>query len=714
GFQTMTVPMASLIDQRKNIQLTEEPISLDQVVIVVPFHQLTTDDDDQSVSLNGYQFFSTEDLLSSEAERLINNLTGYSHFSSEHGIRIRGSDAENALFVMDEIPVYDPYHFYNIFSPFNGNYFSSLDIYKNNIPVEYGGRIDGMIRLSSEQLYKNESELMLESDLLLSSMAGKWAITDKIGFSAAGRVSHTALLDDALSQSTNIMMGGFRDENEWSSTQQPGFNFYDINLGLTAELGNRYHFSISFFKNKDYLDNAIDNSFQTSGFFQETILVHQTIVSRDDWQNEGAAVNFSADVNSKTTLHASGFLSGYKKNITYSSLLVEERNEMMRTSSNAGFQNSNLRSGGLKLFVMHQQENESGLTAGIDFQHHQADLVAKENNTPYLLQVQSENEITGFGEYNFVFKKVNFAAGGRLTYLSSTEKIYAQPNLRFNYDLSDMWRLKLAYSKNIQAVRDLTVENRFGREVDFLALSSPVSGYPVLKSDKFMAGATCTAGNFILDAELYYKKTTGLISVRAPKPDPSFDDETSPDDFYRLFVGDGWTGGLDLLAVYKSKKTETSLSYTLSKISRNFDLLFNGNSFSPKEDRRHQLKLSHQVTTGRFTSSGLLNYKTKAPYISLVRLEGSGIGMIDQGTVLKYLPAYFSLDLGLDYSFTLLKNAAQIGVSLINATNHENINDLQHIGRVSRNSGGNGGLFLTSETELLGRTFNVHFRYLLK
>jgi hypothetical protein len=52
-----------------------------------------------------------------------------------------------------------------------------------------------------------------------------------------------------------------------------------------------------------------------------------------------------------------------------------------------------------------------------------------------------------------------------------------------------------------------------------------------------------------------------------------------------------------------------------------------------------------------------------------------------------------------------------LGFSLINATNHQNISDLQHLGKISREGGGE--LYITSQTELLGRTANVHFRYLI-
>jgi hypothetical protein len=109
-------------------------------------------------------------------------------------------------------------------------------------------------------------------------------------------------------------------------------------------------------------------------------------------------------------------------------------------------------------------------------------------------------------------------------------------------------------------------------------------------------------------------------------------------------------------------------------------------------------------------TSLLLNYKSKAPYLSLIRLEGSGgIDMVDQENVIRYLPPYFSLDLGADYSFRVFNQPAQFGVSVINVTNHSNIADLQHIGRVSRDMG-QGSFYITQQTELLGRTGNVHFR----
>ena len=203
------------------------------------------------------------------------------------------------------------------------------------------------------------------------------------------------------------------------------------------------------------------------------------------------------------------------------------------------------------------------------------------------------------------------------------------------------------------------------------------------------------------------------MSVRAPRPNPSFDAVSAPQDFYRLFTGDGWTAGFDLTGVYKTQRVESTLSYTLSKISQRFDGLFKGESFSPTEDRRHQFKFSSLYKIGNVSLSGLFNYKTKAPYVSfnLIDRDG-GLGGADRASVIKYLPPYFSLDLAIDYTFKIGNETGMIGVSVINATDHENVNELQHIGRLPAGIQ-MSDIFLTHQTELLGRTFNVHFAILV-
>ena len=262
--------------------------------------------------------------------------------------------------------------------------------------------------------------------------------------------------------------------------------------------------------------------------------------------------------------------------------------------------------------------------------------------------------------------------------------------------------------------------------METLVLNSSSKNYPVLKSDKYMVGAGFTSTHFSFDAEYFYKKLNGLMRVTSPEPDPGYDDNSPPENFYRLFVGNGWTRGLDLTAYYKKGKTDILVSYTLSKMAEQYDGLYKGEEFSPQEDRRHQVKFSAKQQMGKFDFRSLLTYKSEAPYLSLVKLEehngwdhghggpgghhhGGHTEEAEYDLVVEHRYPFFSLDLGIDYSFMLAKQSAQIGLSLLNVTDHENIEEEQYTARVDKDEN-NKPLYISQQTELLGRTWNAHFK----
>lgn len=717
GYKSVSLPVSDFLSGNTMVYMENQKIPLEEVMVVVPYRLMAQDYSSQSVDLRGYQYISEDQLLTWNAERLISSLTTYTHFSSDHGIRIRGSEVLNSLILMDEIPVYNPYHFYNIFSPFNGNYFSSVKVFKNNLPIEYGGRIDGLIHVQSERDIP-KSKLILDTDLLQSSINTELVLSPKIHLIAGGRVSYTGILNEALSDtsvSNFSWPGGFKDENEYSTSQQPISDFYDINLGLSIQTGAKGKVSLHYFNSRDELDNTTNTNFETSLFNHEIISVQQTYKSEDIWKNKGVSAGYSTRIGYNSVFEIQGFHSEYNNDVRYASHTKELRFGNLRTSHFWGMLESNLSSNGLKSFIRRNVNDYLGYAAGIEFQAHHSDFLARENNSLFLGQGQMEKEASVFGEFRHTLaKKLEWSIGSRFTYLRSTSKMYLLPNLSAIYQVNEKFSLRASFSKNLQSVRKLTVEDRFGRELDYLVLSEPDQKYPVMKSDKYMIGAGYSSTYLSIDAEWYYKKSVGLARVRPLRPNPAHDDGGAPpENFYQLFAGEGWTSGIDFTILYKRKNFEMSLLYTLSKIEERYDRLFNGDPFSPQEDRRHQIKVASTWLVGKFQLSSLITYKSKAPYLSLVRLEGrDGIGMVEQRAVERFLPSYFSLDLGLDYSFRLFNQPAMIGVSLINATNHQNINDLQHIGRISRDGG--KGLYITSQTELLGRTANVHFRYMIK
>jgi hypothetical protein len=730
GFAPMSMSISSFLHGDGRVHMKPVDVPLEEVVIIIPAHY-NSSYITPTLDLAGYHIISEDDVLRGELDRMIGALTNYTAFSSHEGIRIRGAEAENSLVLMDGLPVYDPYHFYNIFSPFNSHYFNSIVLYKNNLPVQYGGRIDGMIQLQSDR-NAAKSHLVLDTDLLLSSIEGQVVLPGETVLKIGGRISHTGLLNDALSDSTRVegesRRGRFQSENEYTTTQRPRFNFYDVNAGITKVFGPGIKAHATYYRSRDLLKNETVSEFQTTGggMQQHSINVDQTYASTDEWMNEGIAAGTEVKTGDKTTLHAEAFSSMYGKRVNYINTTIVERFGLEEERAQFGQQKNKLASFGMRGWLDRRISDKSSYMIGTDLQWHKSEFEADEDREPYVSGSQKENEATLFGEYQVsLVPRLSVHIGARMTNLRSTNTLYALPNVRLEYALGDRTHLRTAYSKNLQTVYEITVENRFGREIETLALSDPEEKYPVLTSDKYMIGAGYRAARIGLDAEVYYKRTDGLTRITAFMPDPGGPHQGPGQEFYRLITGDGWTAGVDLTLAYRHERFGGAIYYTLSRIAERYERLYNGDYYSPEQDRRHQLKLSGKYRLGRFELSSLFTSKSKAPYLSYVRLDdvGGDLDDVDRESVVSYLPPYFSVDFSLDYSVPLLVSHQQLrqravharssprlllGVSLLNATNHENIEDFQHLGRVSRDFGGD--FYITQQTELLGRTGNVRIR----
>ncbi|HJW29925.1 MAG TPA: carboxypeptidase-like regulatory domain-containing protein, partial [Saprospiraceae bacterium] len=449
GYTPVKIPARRFMEGPVTIRMKMQEVPLEEVTIVVPYKEIARDPGTQALNLSGYQLISGDQLLQWNIDRLINTLTGYTQFSSDEGIRIRGVEPENSLFLMDGLPVYSPYHFYNIFSPFNGQYFSSVKIYKNNLPVAYGGRVDGMIQLESDT--KSQKDLLvLESDLLLSSLAAKVNIAKNFTASVAGRISHTRILNEALTDSsvTNFKVPGkFKDNNEWTSVNEPRSNFYDLNAGISGQINPGLRTYVNFFTSRDTLRNTTNSSLETSYFNHEVVAVEQTLVTRDEWKNLGASAGMELQLGSQTALVVDAFSSKYEKESYYESNFDELEHGSHHRMENTGLQYDRLNNSGLKSYVEKSLFGGAGYQFGIDLNRYKVNLNATENETPYVSQVQHEFETTLFGSYQaHVFNHFLMTAGARVTHLDRTSKVYLLPNFKANYYIGSFFHIRAAYS----------------------------------------------------------------------------------------------------------------------------------------------------------------------------------------------------------------------------------------------------------------------------
>jgi len=67
------------------------------------------------------------------------------------GLYVRGSSADQNLFILNNIPVYNASHLFGFFSAFNPDIIRDFSIYKSNLPARYGGKLASVIEIGTRQ-----------------------------------------------------------------------------------------------------------------------------------------------------------------------------------------------------------------------------------------------------------------------------------------------------------------------------------------------------------------------------------------------------------------------------------------------------------------------------------------------------------------------------------------------------------------------------------
>ena len=72
------------------------------------------------------------------------------------GINVRGGAADQNLFIMNNVPIFNTSHMLGLFSAFNADLIKDFKLYKSNIPIEFGGRISSVFEITSKQGNRND------------------------------------------------------------------------------------------------------------------------------------------------------------------------------------------------------------------------------------------------------------------------------------------------------------------------------------------------------------------------------------------------------------------------------------------------------------------------------------------------------------------------------------------------------------------------------
>jgi len=108
------------------------------------------------------------------------------------GFNVRGSGSDQNLFLINEVPVLNTGHLFGFFSAFNPDMISDFTLYKNNFPVEYGGRLASIFEISTRKGNKKKFGARGGiSPVTASLLAETPIVNDKSSFVFAGRSTYS-------------------------------------------------------------------------------------------------------------------------------------------------------------------------------------------------------------------------------------------------------------------------------------------------------------------------------------------------------------------------------------------------------------------------------------------------------------------------------------------------------------------------------------------
>jgi outer membrane receptor protein involved in Fe transport len=227
------------------IELFESAPLLEEIIVTTGLHRLQYQQPGEHTYLDREMTSRMPD-LGDEAVRVTDRLPGTASGGVSTRNHVRGGEANEVLFLLDGLRLYEPYHmkdFQTVATIVNSSAIAGIDFYTGGFPVQYGDRMSGVMDISLRQpTGKAETELALSffnaSVLSIGTFGdgarGDWLVSARRG-----------LLDGIL----NLV------------EPNPGSPIYqDLLTHIGWDFGERARLSVNFLASKDEISLANENA----------------------------------------------------------------------------------------------------------------------------------------------------------------------------------------------------------------------------------------------------------------------------------------------------------------------------------------------------------------------------------------------------------------------------------------------------------------------
>lgn len=524
------------------------------------------------------------------------------------GYNVRGGNTDQNLILLDNAVIYNPTHFFGIFSALNPFTTDDVDIYKGSIPAQYGGRLSSVFDIQTK-------------DGNTQKFSGEGAI---------GPVTSNLTLEiPVVKDKSSLIIGGRATYSDWilkqlddEQLQNSQASFYDVIA--------KYHHN---FDEK--------NSLSLSGYYSDDVFS----ISSDSTFNYNNAL-FSLRYSHKFNERNRGSIlvsnSNYGYNIGFDS------NSARDFDLDYGVQETEV-----KLLMNHLLNEKHNFTYGLSgklYKNSPPNIAPKGPESlvnPTDIQDEQAFESGIFFEDNYnVNKNLSFNLGLRYSFyafLGPTEQSvyldglpkndatrvetisygnnevvenYGGPEIRVSgrYSFTEDFSIKASYNNNYQFIHTLTT-NTTATPQDTWKLSD--LNIEPQRANQFSLGLfkNLDGNTYELSLEGYYKLSDNILDYKVGA-DLLLNENIETE----VLQGEGKAYGVEFLVRKNKGKLNGWIGYTYSRSFIKLDSEFNeervndGEFFPSNYDKPHDFSLvANYKLTRRYSFSMNFVYQTGRP-----------------------------------------------------------------------------------------------------
>ncbi|MDR2129807.1 MAG: TonB-dependent receptor [Odoribacteraceae bacterium] len=533
------------------------------------------------------------------------------------GLHVRGGNADENLYLMDGIPVYNPSHLMGFFSTFNSNVIKRVDFYKGTFPARYGGRLSSVVDVRLKEGNMQEVHGNLSVGLLASKFDLEGPLErGKTSFQLSARRTYMDLFLPSLLRSVTRETDG----HGWENYSTGRYHFTDLNAKITRKFRGNDQLSLSVYWGKDYMNyinrSRIENTLGPveEGSDVSTTYTHLSTEERNwkwGWGNFITLLEYGSRVTERLY---GRYLLAYNRYVSTINVKIDStlstRREQLLSNYTRSLYHSGIEDVIAKVDFEYNLSARHTARFGGEVIYHT--FTPEVSNFTHLStageidtlgqEVEMKNRARGgelslFAEDEIVLNhRTRLHPGVRLTLFRAVDATYfsAEPRLSFHYAASDRLSLKASYSAMSQYIHLLA----FGGVSLPSDLWVPVTRrIPPMRSRQVALGIYYRPHpGWEFTAETYYKTMKKQIECI---------DGATILPAYRAWeenvtVGEGRARGVELQLQRQQGRTTGWVNYTLAWADRRFPGINRGKRFPARNDSRHGVNV---VVMHRFSEA---------------------------------------------------------------------------------------------------------------